>query len=176
MVDRQGFAPFPYYRTIEALEAAQFGHRPVYIRVILAPGRFRPARELSLCGGDARCRYAPHDWRSRKTARSAGAGSLSQAATDMFSWCRREDSNPRPEVYKTPALPTELRRHEGDSTPRARFRLTAGCGRHRRRSVPVPDSGPARSVRAPVAPARPRSAHEGADTWCRPPRVHRTRP
>ena len=26
-------------------------------------------------------------------------------------WCRHEDSNPGPEVYKTPALPTELCRH-----------------------------------------------------------------
>ena len=26
-------------------------------------------------------------------------------------WCRRRDSNSRPEVYKTPALPTELLRH-----------------------------------------------------------------
>ncbi len=25
-------------------------------------------------------------------------------------WCRRTDSNRGPEVYKTPALPTELRR------------------------------------------------------------------
>ena len=26
-------------------------------------------------------------------------------------WCRQRDSNSRPEVYKTPALPTELYRH-----------------------------------------------------------------
>ena len=33
-------------------------------------------------------------------------------------WCRRTDSNRGPEVYKTPALPTELRRQRTDSTPR----------------------------------------------------------
>ena len=33
-------------------------------------------------------------------------------------WCRRTGSNRGPEVYKTPALPTELRRQRADSTPR----------------------------------------------------------
>src|SRR5271169_6360394 len=32
-------------------------------------------------------------------------------------WSWRRDSNPRPSVYKTDALPTELRQHCGDKRP-----------------------------------------------------------
>lgn len=46
-------------------------------------------------------------------------------------WSRREDLNPRPAVYKTAALPTELRRHgaeiitsgRSDAIPSDRFRF-----------------------------------------------------
>ena len=33
------------------------------------------------------------------------------AAERIVAWCRLEDSNPRPDDYKSTALPTELSRH-----------------------------------------------------------------
>ena len=34
-----------------------------------------------------------------------------EAKSRKFDWCRLQESNPRPSVYKTAALPTELNRH-----------------------------------------------------------------
>src|SRR5208282_4917181 len=39
------------------------------------------------------------------------------ACRNFVSWSWRRDSNPRPSVYKTDALPTELRQHFGEPRP-----------------------------------------------------------
>src|SRR5215813_14348970 len=40
-------------------------------------------------------------------------GLVVDPAADGRRWSRRRDSNPEPAVYKTAALPIELRRHDG---------------------------------------------------------------
>src|SRR5579872_5819977 len=53
----------------------------------------------------------------RGAVQTSGASSL--GVSDAFGhfwkqrWCRLRDSNPRPTVYKTVALPTELNRRSG---------------------------------------------------------------
>src|SRR6187401_517684 len=42
-----------------------------------------------------------------------GCGLVVGPSTDGRRWSRRRDSNPEPAVYKTAALPIELRRHDG---------------------------------------------------------------
>ena len=41
----------------------------------------------------------------------AFSSGLSSHLSSKIKWCRQRDSNPRPPVYKTEALPTELCRH-----------------------------------------------------------------
>ena len=59
-------------------------------------------------------------------------------ADDVFNWSRRRDSNPEPAVYKTAALPIELRR-QGAGEYRSRLRGAAaiiGGGRDRGQARP----------------------------------------
>ena len=60
-------------------------------------------------------------------------------AADVFNWSRRRDSNPEPAVYKTAALPIELRR-QGAGEYRSRLRGAAaiiGGGRDRGQARPA---------------------------------------
>ena len=46
------------------------------------------------------------------TSGRAGLRPHGAPALEVFSWSRRRDSNPEPAVYKTAALPIELRRRK----------------------------------------------------------------
>ena len=77
-----------------------------------------------------------------------------RSTADFFSWSRRRDSNPEPAVYKTAALPIELRRraqgHANAKTPGRPGMILAG-----------PLAGQARPRREPRS-TRPRTARPRA--------------
>lgn len=75
-----------------------------------------PDRELQLSGAGGRIRT--YEARSAADLQSAAINHsatrpISCSVTDCLDpdWSWRRDLNPRPAVYKTAALPTELRRH-----------------------------------------------------------------
>ena len=77
----------------------------------------------------------------------AGAVGCHPIPVDVFSWSRRRDSNPEPAVYKTAALPIELRRqaqgHADAKTPGRPGMILAG--------FPPVKHGPARPPPRPGA-------------------------
>ena len=91
---------------------------------------------------------------------------------ERILWCRREDSNPRPEVYKTPALPTELRRPPPILllAPLPRGEASGRCATEFGQRPP--GAVRKRGARPPSTPRR--KAPSGADTGYRPPRDPRT--
>ena len=65
-------------------------------------GRFRPSR-ISECG-EPSCypkRYPKREWAAQERRNDLNY---------RFIWCRLQESNPRPDDYKSTALPTELSR------------------------------------------------------------------
>ncbi len=71
-------------------------------------GRPHASRACSTCSTSTSDK-APR-WGGR-SARRATSAAIRRRERPRAGWCRQRDSNPRPSVYKTAALPAELCRH-----------------------------------------------------------------
>ena len=116
---------------------------------------------------EGNCRYGQLPCRAYRRSSNARFGQLSQSGIRLHRfaggaassppdarrlpggpeiWCRLQDSNPRPSVYKTAALPTELSRpdrRQGTSPPRRLPLTEAPSGQRGCRRIRKPGPGPA---------------------------------